>query len=171
MPVKIPTTAALTQLTPAEKRVAALLVTGASNLQGAQSLGMSTSTYAGHLGSISRKFQITSRVGRPARAHAVLASGQVAPPPAPAQAPEFTLGERRLLRALAEHPETHDIARAARVPEAEVRPWIRALVAKAGADNDTHLVGLGHAWGLLGARGGESASSDDAPNETGGAAR
>ncbi|MFM9462760.1 LuxR C-terminal-related transcriptional regulator [Streptomyces scabiei] len=171
MPVKIPTAAELTQLTPAEKRVAEVLVTGASNIQGARDLGMSSSTYSGHLGSIGRKFQITSRTGRPARAHAVLASGQVAPPPAPARIPEFTLGERRLLRALAEHPETYEIAQAARVAEAEVRPWIKALVAKAGADNDTHLVGLGHAWGLLGARGSESVSSDDAPSETDGAAR
>ncbi|MFE9679267.1 LuxR C-terminal-related transcriptional regulator [Streptomyces sp. NPDC006259] len=171
MPVKIPTAAQLTQLTPAEKRVAEVLVTGASNIHGARNLGMSSSTYAGHLGSISRRFQITSRTGRPARAHAVLASGQVAPPPAPAHIPEFTLGERRLLRALAEHPETHEIARAARVAEAEVRPWIKALVAKAGADNDTHLVGLGHAWGLLGARDSESVISDDTPSETDGAAR
>lgn len=172
MPVKIPDAAALTQLTPAEKQVAEVLVTGVSNIQGAQILKMRTSTFAGHLGSIGRKFQITGKAGRPARVHAVLASGQVAPPPAPAQVPEFTLGERRLLRALAEHPETHDIARVARVPAAEVRPWIKALVAKAGADNDTHLVGLGHAWGLLGARGSQSVSShDDAPNETGGAAR
>lgn len=171
MSIKIPTGAELTQLTPAEKRVAKVLVTGASNIQGAQDLGMSTSTYVGHLGNIGRKFQITSRTGRPARAHAVLASGQVDPPPVHAPVPEFTLGERRLLRALAEHPETYDIARAARVPEAEVRPWIKALVAKAGADNDTHLVGLGHAWGLLGARGSESVSSDDARSETDGAAR
>lgn len=166
MPVTIPTAAEFTRLTPAERRVAEVLVTGASNIQGAQNLGMSSSTYAGHLGSISRKFQIASRTGRPARAHAVLASGQIAPPPASAHAPEFTLAELQLLRALAQHPETRDIARAARVHEAEVRPRIKALVAKSAADNETHLVGLGHAWGLLGPRG-----SDDAPTETGEAAR
>ncbi|MFM9540103.1 hypothetical protein [Streptomyces turgidiscabies] len=127
---------------------------------------MSSNTYAGHLVRIGRKFQITGRDSRPARAHAVLASGQIAPPPAPAHAPEFTLAELRFLRALAEHPETRDIARAARIAQAEVRPWTKALVAKSGADNETHLVGLGHAWGLLGARG-----SIDTPKETGGAAR
>ncbi|MFD5079629.1 LuxR C-terminal-related transcriptional regulator [Streptomyces sp. NPDC058371] len=171
MPVKIPTTAALTQLTRAEKRVAEVLLTGASNIQGAQDLGMSTSTFAGHVGSIGRKFQITSRTGRPARAHAVLVSGQIDPPPARADSPEFTLAERRLLQALALHPETHDIARLARLPEAEVRPSIKVLVAKAGADNDTHLIGLCHAWGFLGARDSKSASAGDARNETDGAAR
>ncbi|MEV8033601.1 hypothetical protein [Streptomyces sp. NPDC086182] len=166
MPVNSPIVASPVRLTPAEKRVAAVLVTGASNIQGGKDLGMSPRTFAGHLVRIGRKVQITSRVGRPARAHALLASGLVPPPLAPSPVPELTVGERRLLRALAEHAETHDIARAARVPGAEVRPWINALVDKVGADNDTHLVGLGHAWGLLDTAGSSSASSDDAPHET-----
>ncbi|MCT9107592.1 helix-turn-helix transcriptional regulator [Streptomyces mirabilis] len=152
MPVRIPDAAALTQLTPAEKQVAEVLVTGASNIQGAQRLKMRTSTFAIHLGSIGRKFQINGKAGRPARAHAVLASGQVAPPSAPADVPEFTPAERQLLQALAEHAETDDIGKAANVAlPADVRPLIAKLVDKAGADNDTHLIGLGHAWGLLGA--------------------
>ncbi|QDN54242.1 hypothetical protein [Streptomyces sp. S1D4-20] len=151
MPVNIPDAAALTQLTPAEKRVAEVLVTGASNIQGAQDLKMRTSTFAIHVGSIGRKFHITGKAGRPARAHAVLASGQVEPPPAPADVPEFTSAELQLLQALAEHAETEDIRKAADVAvTADVRPLIGKLVDRAGADNDTHLIGLGHAWGLLG---------------------
>ncbi|MET7490297.1 LuxR C-terminal-related transcriptional regulator [Streptomyces sp. NPDC005538] len=165
MPAKIPTATEFTQLTPSEKRVAEVLVTGASNVQGASDLDMSTRTFAGHVGSIGRKFQITSRAGRAARVHAVLASGQVAPPTTPAAVPEFTRAEQRLLRALATHPETHDIARAAGIPPAEVRPQIKKLVAKSGADNDTHLIGLSHAWGLLGANGGEPGSTGVAVNE------
>jgi len=160
MPVKILTADALTRLTPAEKKVAERLVAGASNIRGARDLSMSTSTFAGHVASIGRKFQITSRTGRPARAHAVLASKQVAPPPAPPRVPDFTPDDLRLLRALAEHPETHDIARATGIALADVRPRIADLVAKAEADNETHLVGLGHAWGLLGV---EPSGADCAP--------
>ncbi|WP_405968944.1 LuxR C-terminal-related transcriptional regulator (plasmid) [Streptomyces sp. NBC_00015] len=170
MAVKIPTATELTQLTPTEKLVAEALITGVSNAQGADDLSMSTGTFSAHVSSIGRKFQVTSRKGRAARAHAVLASGQVAPPVAPAVVPDFTHVELRLLRALAEHPETHDISRAAGIPLADVRPQLRDLVAKAVADNDTHLIGLGHAWRLLGAGGSGSSSADVAATEPGGAA-
>jgi DNA-binding NarL/FixJ family response regulator len=170
MVIKIPTATELTQLTPTEKLVAEALITGVSNAQGADDLSMSTGTFAAHVSSIGRKFHVTSRKGRAARAHAVLASGQVAPLAAPAAVPDFTHDEQRLLRALAKHPETHDIARAAGIRPADVRPQIRELVAKAGADNDTHLIGLGHAWKLLGAGGSGSSSADAAATEPWGAA-
>ncbi len=168
MPTKIRTAAALTQLTPAEKRVAELLVTGVSNVQGARDLGMSTNTFTRHLGNIGQRFHVT---GRPARAHAVLASGQVALPPTPADVPAFTPDEWLLLQALARYSDTHDIACAARITPAAVRPRITDLVAKAGAENDTHLIGLGHAWGLLGAGTIGSGTVSGAPNEPVGAAR
>jgi len=150
MAVTIQSAVALAQLTPAEKRVAERLVAGASNIQGARELGMSTGTFASHVASIGRKFQITSRSGRPARANAVLDSEQVAPPPAPASAPQLTAADLRLLRAYAKYPETPDIARAAGIAQAEVRPQIKKLIAETGADNATHLIGLAHAWNLLG---------------------
>jgi DNA-binding CsgD family transcriptional regulator len=172
MAVKIQSAEALTQLTPAEKRVAERLVAGASNIQGAQELGMSTTTFAGHVASIGRKFQITSRSGRAARAHAVLASKQIAPPSAPAQAPRLTAADLRLLRAIAKYPETPDIALAAGIAQADVRSQIKNLVAEVGADNETHLIGLAHAWGLLGPS--RNTTSDDttgAASEPAGAAQ
>ncbi|MGC4916337.1 hypothetical protein [Streptomyces albogriseolus] len=164
MPVKIRTAQALTQLTPAEKRAAEHLVTGASNAKGAQALGISTTTFTGYIVAIGKKFGITSRRGRPARAHAVLASGQVPPPPSPERTPDFTERDLRLLRALAENAETHDIARAAGIASADVRPLIDDLVDKAGADNDTHLVGLGHAWELLNTGPSQLAGAAQAPH-------
>ncbi|MGZ2358483.1 LuxR C-terminal-related transcriptional regulator [Streptomyces sp. 372A] len=149
MPVKIRTAQELTQLTPAEKRVAEHLVAGASNAEGAQSLGISTTTFTSYTVAIGKKFGITGRRSRPARAHAVLASGQVPAPPAPKRIPKFSERDLRLLRALAENAETYDIARAAEVAPADVYPLIAELVDKAKALNATHLVGLGHAWGLL----------------------
>lgn len=121
MPVKIRTAQELAQLTPAEKRAAGQLVAGASNAEAAQALGISTTTFTGHIVAISKKFGITSRSARPARAHAVLASGQVPPPPAPERIPDFTERDLRLLRALAEHPETRDIAMAVEIAPADVR--------------------------------------------------
>ncbi|WP_051698613.1 LuxR C-terminal-related transcriptional regulator [Streptomyces albus] len=149
MPVKIRTAQELAQLTPAEKRAAGQLVAGVSNAEAAQALGISTATFTRHIVAISMKFGVTSRSARPARVHAVLASGQVPPPPAPERVPDFTERDLRLLRALAEHPETRDIAMAVEIAPADVRPMIADLVDKAGADNETHLIGLGHAWGLL----------------------
>ncbi|MDX3024937.1 LuxR C-terminal-related transcriptional regulator [Streptomyces acidiscabies] len=149
MPVTIPSAAALTQLTPAEKRVAQQLVTGVSNTEGARNVNMSISTFSGHLASIGRKFHIESRTGRPARAHAVLASQQVAPPPAPSDVPDFTPEELRLLRAIALHPDTSGLARSAGIAPPDVRAQVAALVARTGADNATQLVGWGHAWRLL----------------------
>ncbi len=152
MPVKTRTAQEPTQLTPAEKRAAAHLVTGASNAEGAQVLGISSTTFTGYIIAIGAKFGVTCRSGRPARAHAVLTSEQVPPPPTPEHIPDFTNRDLRLLWALAEHAETHDIARAAGIAPADVRPLIAGLVDKVGAVNDTHLVGVCHAWGLFKSR-------------------
>ncbi|MFK0154346.1 LuxR C-terminal-related transcriptional regulator [Streptomyces sp. NPDC090493] len=142
--------AELTRLTPTEKRVAEHLVAGYSNAEGAGELGMSATSFSGHISNIGRKFRADAR---PARAHAVLASGQVPPPSAASTAPVLDSDERRLLRALAEHSDTYAIARASGIAAADVRERIEILVAKAGAVNDTHLIGLCHAWGFLGIKG------------------
>ncbi|WP_055522784.1 helix-turn-helix transcriptional regulator [Streptomyces graminilatus] len=135
------------RLTDTEKRVADHLVAGRSNAEGAGVLGMSAASFSGHLSGIGRKFGVAAR---PARAHAVLASGQVPPPSTTVPAPELDADERRLLHALAEHSSTYAIAQASGIAAADVREQIRVLVAKAGAANDTHLIGLCHTWGFLG---------------------
>jgi DNA-binding NarL/FixJ family response regulator len=139
--------AELTRLTPTEKRVAERLVAGCSNEEGARELGMNSSSFSGHLSGIGRKFGVAAR---PARAHAVLASGQVPPPSATAPAPDFDAAERQLLDALAKQSGTYAIAQASGLASANVREQIEILVTKAGAANDTHLIGLCHTWGLLG---------------------
>ncbi|WP_164662335.1 LuxR C-terminal-related transcriptional regulator [Streptomyces sp. S1D4-20] len=136
-----------TRLTPTEKRVAERLVAGCSNEEGARELDMTSSSFSGHLSSIGRKFRVAARA---ARAHAVLTSGQVPPPSATAPAPDFDATERQLLDALAEQSTTYAIAQASGLAPADVREQIEILVTKASAANDTHLVGLCHAWGLLG---------------------
>lgn len=157
--------AGLTRLTPTEKRVAECLVAGCSNEEGARELDMRSSSFSGHLSSIGRKFNVAAR---PARAHAVLASGQVPPPSATAPAPDFHAAERRLLDALAEQSGTYAIAKASGLASADVRDQISILVAKANAANEVHLIGLAHAWGLLGA--GPAGSTERPESQATGAA-
>ncbi|MET8577282.1 helix-turn-helix transcriptional regulator [Streptomyces sp. NPDC005012] len=148
MPPKIRTRQELVRLTPAERRVAALLVAGLGNSQIAERLGLSTGSVTGHLRHISRKFP--AALTREAKAHAILCARQVAPPPAPKDVPKLTEFDLRLLRAVAELPSTHDIAHAAGVAVTDTRPAIQDLVRKTNATNAVHLVGHAHAWGLLG---------------------
>jgi DNA-binding NarL/FixJ family response regulator len=96
---------------------------------------------------IGLKFGINSR---PAKVHASLASGQAPAPEAPDTVPDFTEDELLLLRAVATKSENDEIAAAARIAPALVTTRIRDLADKAGALNSSHLVGMAHAWQLLG---------------------
>lgn len=145
-----------TLMTPTEMRVAEQLVTGQSNDQAAEALGMQPGTFRRHLTRIGWKLQATSR---PARAHAVLNSGQIDPPITSLERPSLCEDDLLLLKAVAEHSENQDIARTARIHRTEVRAKLAGLVKKTGADNATHLVGLAHAWGILG----DTSNSQPAP--------
>ncbi|MET9879152.1 helix-turn-helix transcriptional regulator [Actinacidiphila glaucinigra] len=136
----------LHRLRPAELCVAQYLVRGLTNLEIAAELGTSPATVNGHLGTIGRRFHASSR---PARAHAVLASGQVRASAATVPPAWFTEADKRLLSALAIHDDTYAIAHAAGIAPASTRRRIRDLVTKASADNDTHLIGLAHTWGMF----------------------
>ncbi|MFI1408917.1 LuxR C-terminal-related transcriptional regulator [Streptomyces sp. NPDC020707] len=150
MPSTSTTATEIPLLSPAEKRVAAVLVTGASNTQIARELFFAKSTVTHHITSINKKCNTVGRTSRPVCAHALLASGQVSPPSrAPVLKPELTASEQQLLLARAQHSEIHDIACAAGVNEAKVGPLIKALVVKSRAKNATHLIGIAHKWGWL----------------------
>ncbi|WNI20076.1 LuxR C-terminal-related transcriptional regulator [Actinacidiphila sp. ITFR-21] len=141
--------AELTTLTPTQKRVVEKIAAGHSNQQAATELGMKTGTLGGHVMSIGHKFGVASR---PAKVHAALASGQACAPDAPASVPNFAEDELRLLHAVATRSENDEIAAAAGIAPVLVTTRIRDLVEKASAVNSSHLIGLAHAWTLLGAR-------------------
>lgn len=139
----------ITPLTEPQKRAAAPLVYGAPNEAIAAQIHLSTDGVASQL-RVARK-----KLGRPgcSRAvlvHALLTARQVAPPACHRPAPDFIEDELQLLRALAEHSLNEDIGHAIGVRASDVRAELDALLAKACADNAAHLVGLAHAWNILG---------------------
>jgi DNA-binding NarL/FixJ family response regulator len=83
--------------------------------------------------------------------------------------PEFTEHDRQVIRAIAEHSRNAAIGDAIGVRTDDVRAEIDAVAAKAGADNEVHLVGLAHAWGILGESAPSSAASQLAASTAGAA--
>ncbi|MEU2354423.1 helix-turn-helix transcriptional regulator [Streptomyces misionensis] len=142
-------------LTPGERRVAEQLVHGRNIPSIAYRLFLSTHSVASHLRSMRRK------LGCPGSSPAVLVhallTAQAVPPPAPGgDAPDFTPGECTVIRAIAEHTRNGNIGSAIGVRASDVRTEVDAVVNKAGARSQAHLVGLAHAWHILGT----SATSD-----------
>ncbi|WP_435057705.1 sigma-70 family RNA polymerase sigma factor [Streptomyces sp. bgisy060] len=138
-----------TVLTPDQHRVAARLVDGASNQRIARLEHLTVFTVASHLAAARRKF---NRPGssRAVLTHALLTAREVPPPATTGPMPEFTARDRQVIRAVAEHNLNAAISDAIGVRADDVRAEIDAVAVKAGADNEVHLVGLGHAWGILG---------------------
>ncbi|MET9778931.1 LuxR C-terminal-related transcriptional regulator [Streptomyces sp. NPDC006367] len=152
MPAILRTPAPPTLLTPTERSVIEKIAAGLSTQQAADELGMKVGTLSTHLSNIGYKFGVISR---PAKVHAALASRQ-APAPKPAgPRPDFTADELLLLHAVATRSSDQEIAVAADltgISPARVKVRIRKLADKAGANGAAHLVGLAHAWQVLGAR-------------------
>ncbi|MER5972324.1 DNA-binding protein [Streptomyces sp. NPDC002055] len=146
MPVKTLSTAELNQLTPAENGIKAHVAAGHTNQQAPSLTGIKATTVSRRLKHIGDKLGAT---GRTPRVHAALSTGQVSPPSVTRPAPDFT-DQELLLRAVAEHSEYSDIATATSLQLPNVTALLKALLDKAEAIDTAHLVGLGHAWKLLG---------------------
>ncbi|MGM9379194.1 helix-turn-helix transcriptional regulator [Streptomyces longwoodensis] len=135
-------------LTRDQQRVAARLVYGGSNQLIARQVHLAVFTVASHLAAARRKLDRPGS-SRAVLTHALLTAREV-PPPSAGPAPEFTEHDRKVIRAVAEHTLNAAIGEAIGVRADDVRAEIDAVAAKAGACNEVHLVGLGHAWGILG---------------------
>ncbi|WP_331752310.1 LuxR C-terminal-related transcriptional regulator [Streptomyces chartreusis] len=134
-------------LTHDQQRVAARLVYGASNQLIARQVNLTVFTVASHLAAARRKLDRPGS-SRAVFTHALLTTREV-PPPSAGPAPEFTKRDRQIIRAVAEHTLNSEIGDAIGVRADDVRAEIDAVVAKAGAHNAVHLVGLARAWGIL----------------------
>ncbi|MGW2984118.1 LuxR C-terminal-related transcriptional regulator [Streptomyces goshikiensis] len=144
------TTAAITPLTDAQKRVAAHLVHGIGNHSIAALEHLSAETVKSHLANIRANLNHPPGSARTVIVDAVLTHRQIPPPPAPRPDADLDPAERKLLRAIATHSRTHDIALNAGIAPGDLRAKTAALMAKIGATNPEHLVGIGHALDLLG---------------------
>ncbi|MEU9776609.1 helix-turn-helix transcriptional regulator [Streptomyces sp. NPDC047968] len=142
--------APITALTPAEQRVADQLVGGLNARAIAAEMHLSPNTVSAYLRATRAKLHCPPRCATHVLAHRLLSTQQV-PAPAPAgPPPDLDPRQQRLLNALAEHTSSYDIALAAQLAPADVRPAVEDLLAGTGADDTTQLVVQGHAWGLLG---------------------
>jgi DNA-binding CsgD family transcriptional regulator len=135
-------------LTHDQQRVAARLVYGASNQLIARQVNLTVFTVASHLAAARRKLDLPNS-SRAVLTHALLTAREVPPPSTTGPAPEFTEHDRQVIRAVAEHTLNSDIGGAIGVRADDARAEIDAVVAKAGAHNAVHLVGLARAWGIL----------------------
>jgi DNA-binding NarL/FixJ family response regulator len=135
-------------LTARQECVAALLVCGVSDNFIAHQLRCSPQTVKGHyLVALRRKLAVWGCT-RPMLCDALLTRGLVPPPVATRPAPCFTDRELTLLRNLT-HGRVKAVAETAGTDTGAVQARIDGLVARAGADNATHLVGLARRWRLL----------------------
>ncbi|WGD39716.1 helix-turn-helix transcriptional regulator [Streptomyces cathayae] len=145
------TTAPITPLTPAERRVADHLVRGLEPRAIAAETGLSSNTVSSYVRTIRAKLHCPTRSAPHVLVHHLLSSGQATPPSATEPTPDLTPARRLLLRAFAEHTSPYDVARDARIAPADVRAEADTLLAETGADDATRLVVLAHVWGFLGA--------------------
>ncbi|MEU6214384.1 LuxR C-terminal-related transcriptional regulator [Streptomyces sp. NPDC047023] len=147
--------APITPITPSQKRLAAHLLQGLSNSEIAAQEYLALDTVSSHLRGMRQNLHCPPRCSRPVLAHMLLVHRQVGPPPVPPLCLPFaaTEDDRLLLHAIAEHSAPADIARAARIAPCDLKPLTESLIRTVGATSATHLVGLGHALGLLGESG------------------
>ncbi|MFF3501197.1 response regulator transcription factor [Streptomyces sp. NPDC003247] len=144
------TTGPITQLTPAEKRIAQHLIKGITTADISTQMHLSPHTVKSHIRVLRGKLQCPPRCSLTVLVQALMSSRQVDPPTSLGPAPDLNSQQLRLLRAVAHHSGAYDIARAAKIVPADVRADVEALVAAAGAANPAHMVALAHAWSLLG---------------------
>lgn len=163
----MPTTASIISLTRAQKRVARHLVHGATNGSIASREHLSAETVKSHLGNVRKSLNCPPHSTRAVIVHALLTHRQVPAPRAPRPDIEPTSAEQLLLHAHADHSRAPDIALAAALAPGDLRAGTDALMAKTGAIDPTHLVGIGHALGLLGPAIHETSAQVAAPEEVG----
>ncbi|WP_408992222.1 DNA-binding protein [Streptomyces sp. 1268] len=152
MTLSMTTRAPITPLNPAQHRVAQQLVDGLSTREIAARNGLSIETIREYVRVIRQSLHCPPRCKPQVLVHFVLAAEQVTPPATERPAPVLNEAQGLLLRAVAEHSASREVALAARIAPADLRSALGELLNKTGANDVTQLVVLAHAWGLLGAR-------------------
>ncbi|MFE3166626.1 LuxR C-terminal-related transcriptional regulator [Streptomyces sp. NPDC059224] len=145
-----PTTSApITPLTPALQNVAEYLARGVTPAKIAAEMGLSQATIRQYIRNIREYLHFPRRCGLPVIVHSLIATRQVATPTADRPTPDLGTDQLLLLRAVAVHSDSRDIAVAAKLAPADLPAALDRLLAATGAPDPTQLVILGHSWELL----------------------
>ncbi|MFK8844937.1 hypothetical protein [Streptomyces sp. Ac-502] len=134
------------QLTPAQLRCLTHLADGLTHIGAAHALRIKVQTFRTHM------LHIRNRWGHGSSAtlvHRAYATGQMALPDAVEAPAVFDAAELRLWNAVAEHPSLAEIAIAVGMVRGDARKAIYALLEKAGAKTESHLIKLGYAYRVL----------------------
>ncbi|GAA3087983.1 hypothetical protein GCM10017562_67860 [Streptomyces roseofulvus] len=137
-PVRTAAPARPSPLTSAQLRVGQLLLTGASDAQIAEELGLPVGIVRRHLTSIGRRFGAPTAARR---ATALLAGGHVSPPPVSMLAPDLTETDLAVLRVLAGLTTEDDLPQDLR-PSGLFLDRVDELRERCGARSDQHLIAL-----------------------------
>ncbi|MER5887780.1 hypothetical protein ABT160_28525 [Streptomyces sp. NPDC001941] len=115
----------------------------------AREAGLSRSSLARCLAQMREQMHCPPGASRAVLVHALLTHQQVPRPSTPRPDLILTVDEVRLLRAISEHSTHQSICNATGLSSRRRRNATRALLAKTGAVDSTHLVVIGHAMGIL----------------------
>ncbi|MEV7796550.1 LuxR C-terminal-related transcriptional regulator [Streptomyces sp. NPDC087512] len=145
----VTTSAPITPLTPALRRVAQHLACGLTPQEIAAETGLSAATVRQYVRDIRECLHCPPRCKPPVLVHRLLTAQQAPPPPAGRPAPDLGPDQLLLLRAVAEHSDARSIAVAAKLAPADLRAALDQLLADTGTQDTTHLVIRAHGWKLL----------------------
>ncbi|MFC7994023.1 LuxR C-terminal-related transcriptional regulator [Streptomyces pilosus] len=145
----VTTSAPITPLTPTQQHVAQHLAGGLAPKEIATHTGLSAVTVRQYIRDIRESLHCPPRCKPPVIVHRLFTALQVPPPTADRPAPKLSSDQLLLLRAVAEHSDTRDIAVAAKLAPADKRAALDQLLAATGAQDTTQLVILAHGWNLL----------------------
>ncbi|MFH8605112.1 winged helix-turn-helix transcriptional regulator [Streptomyces flaveolus] len=143
------TSAPITPLTPALRRVAQHLAYGLTPQEIAAKTGLSAATVRQYIRDLRECLHCPPRCKPSVIVHRLFTARQVAPPTADSPAPKLGSDQLLLLRAVAEHSDARNIAVAAKLAPADVRAALDQLLADAGTQDTTQLVVRAHGWKLL----------------------
>ncbi|WP_234309403.1 hypothetical protein [Streptomyces sp. NRRL F-5193] len=144
-PVRAAAPAQPRPLTSSQLRVGQLLLTGASDAQIAEELGLPVGIVRRHLTSIGRRFGAPTAARR---ATALLAGAHVSPPPVSMLAPDLAETDLAVLRVLAGLATEDDLPEDLR-PTGLFLDRVDELRERCGARSDPHLIALVAFWELL----------------------
>ncbi|QDN54116.1 hypothetical protein [Streptomyces sp. S1D4-20] len=134
-----------TRLTPAEIRALSALAEGLDTVGALKRLDIGLDTFNRTLRNIGDK---QHRSTRASKVHAAYLSGEL-PLPASLVAPEISDEDRELWVAVASQPDLQATADAVHLSRATTSKHIDDLVSRFGAHSESHLVTLGHSYGVI----------------------